>query len=54
MVQEADEPALEALYDVTVTFTEVYSRGFYVEPSSNVFVILEESDGFHTLLPLRS
>ena len=23
MVQEADEPALETLYDVTVTFTEV-------------------------------
>jgi len=28
MVQEADEPALEALYDVTVTFTEKNPMGF--------------------------
>ena len=26
MVQEADEPALEALNDVTVTFTEVHKQ----------------------------
>ena len=28
MVQEADEPALETLYDVTVTFTEKNPMGF--------------------------
>ena len=59
MIQEADEPALETLKDVTLTFSEVRSTTVVVGcvcicTYCTIIIFAEKSNGLHSSLSLWS